>query len=183
MSEESRRVGPCRCMASAKPEMVLPKPGFFRCKKCGADFCDFSGKASAPACCGEEMQQLLPADAEELFKTGDLYYDIVGGLNENCIRVFWRGETPSWLYLLTYSGGQYMSLNAKKRPPAVFALAGEDAYAYCDKDPCEMCSFRCKNGFVLYAVLDGVLYAAPINRIAATSGSPKSRTNELRHSQ
>lgn len=72
-----------------------------------------------------------------------------------------------------------METGARKRSPAVFALAGEDAYAYCDKDPCEMCSFRCKNGFVLYACYGGVLYAVPVNRIAVTSGSPESRTGKL----
>ena len=175
MSDESRRIGPCRCMLSAKPLMQLPEPGFFRCTECGAVFCDWTGKAKAPACCGAEMQRLIPQDAETLVQSGALRYDVVGGFNENCIRVFWSGETPSWLYLLTYTGGQYMQLSAKKRSPAVFALAGEDAYAYCDKDPCEMCSFRCKNGFVLYACCDGALYAVPVNRIAATSGSPGSR--------
>ena len=176
MSEESRRIGPCRCMASAKPQMQLPEPGFFRCESCGAVLCDFAGGARPPACCGAEMQKLLPLDAQALFQSGALRYDIVGGLNENCLRVFWRDKVPSWLYLLTYTGGQYMKTDAKKRPPAVFALAGEDAYAYCDKDPCEMCSFRCKSGFVLYACYDGTLYALPVNQIAATSGSPAGRS-------
>lgn len=183
MSGESRRVGPCRCMASAKPRMRLPEPVFFRCKTCGAVLCGFAGSAGAPVCCGGEAERLLPRDADALFESGALRYDVVGGLNENCLRVFWRDEEPEWLYLLTYTGGQYRKISEKKRPPAVFALAGEDAYAYCDKDPCEMCSFRCKNGFVLYAFLDGALYALPVNRIAATSGSPQSRTSGPQHNQ
>ena len=170
-------------MASAKPRMTLPEPGFFRCGTCGAVFCDFTGRAAAPACCGMEMERLVPRDADALFESGALRYDIVGGLNENCLRAFWRDTAPEWLCLLTYTGGQYMKISEKKRPPAVFALAGEDAYAYCDKDPCEMCSFRCKNGFVLYAFMGGALYALPVSRIAATSGSPESRTSGPQHSQ
>ena len=62
-----------------------------------------------------------------------------------------------------------MFLDGKTRPPAVFALGGKDAYAYCDKDPCEKCSFRCKNGFVLYAWFEEYgLYAMPINQIASS---------------
>ena len=30
------------------------------------------------------------------------------------------------------------------------------AYAYCGKDPCRACTFRCKRGFHLYAYLDGL---------------------------
>ena len=44
----------------------------------------------------------------------------------------------------------------KKFPPLVFALAAEDAFAYCNKIPCEECAFRCKSGFELYALIEGV---------------------------
>ena len=50
----------------------------------------------------------------------------------------------------------------------VFGLAGEDAYAYCDKDPCVECTFRCKRGFGLYYYFEelGVVYL-PLDRMCA----------------
>lgn len=184
MNDASRRIGPCRYIASAKPAMQRELTAFFRCESCGAVLGDFSGKSKTPSCCGREMTRIVPTGTEGCYESGRLYYDVVGGFNENCIRVFWSGEAPRWLYLDTFSGGQYMELRAKRRPPAVFALAGEDAYAYCDKDPCQMCSFRCKNGFMLYAFYEGgELLAMPVNRIAATSGSPESMTSSRRQNQ
>lgn len=177
MGENSKRIGPCRYLASAKPVRKRPLPAFLRCPVCGSILCDFLGGANIPSCCGAEMERLSPLSSEGMFESKALYFDIVGGFNENCLRVYWTGEAPRWLYLDTFSGGQYMEIGAKRRPPAVFALAGEDAYAYCDKDPCQMCSFRCKNGFMLYACYENEIFEMPVNRIAATSGSPESMTN------
>ena len=184
---DAKRVGPCRYVSSsAKPRMERPSVRFFRCTDCGTVL-----RGSFPAgvdctvsCCGSLAQQLIPQEAESLPVGRQLSYDIVGGLNENCIRAFWQGTSPDWLYLETFTGGQHMLLKSKKRPPAVFALAGEDAYAYCDKDPCIKCSFRCKSGFVLYAYFaDDGLYALPVNQIAATPGSSVSTTRTPQHNQ
>ena len=181
---EVNRVGPCRYLAASKPLMDRAPVSFFRCHVCGAVLRGTlsEGKDCELFCCGEKAERLVGLPAEELPQGTDLSYDIVGGLNENCVRVFWTGKSPDWLYLETFTGGQHRSI--KKRPPAVFALAGEDAYAYCDKNPCEKCSFRCKNGFVLYAYFEGLgLYSLPLNQIAATQGSEANMTKTPPHNQ
>lgn len=169
MNPDSRRVGPCRYLATHKPRIDRQPVSFFRCESCGGVFTGWPSENAEPEllCCGKAMEKIKPRPAEELPDGTSLYYDIVGGLNENALRVFWKGSAPKWLYLETFTGGQQMFIDKDMRSPAVFALGGKDAYAYCDKDPCEKCSFRCKNGFVLYALFeDSSLYAMPINQIA-----------------
>lgn len=183
---DGKRVGPRRYLATAKPRIDRPPVSFFRCSTCGGILTGSlpEGKDCEIRCCGEKTERLAPKPAEELTEGLALSYDIAGGLNENCIRVFWKGKSPEWLYLETFTGGQYLEIKSKKRPPAVFALAGEDAYAYCDKNPCEKCSFRCKNGFVLYAWYEnGGLYFLPLNQIAATPGSSEYMTRTPQHNQ
>ncbi len=176
-----RRIGPCRYLASAKPLMQRPPVSFFRCGKCGTVFTGDipEGGSCNIFCCGEPLEKLLAQQAEDMPPENSLSYDIVGGLNENCIRVFWKGQAPSWIYLQTFTGGQKMFIKKTQRPPAVFALAGEDAYAYCDKDPCIKCSFRCKSGFVIYGMYENKsFFMLPVNQIAATPGSGASMTKK-----
>ena len=182
MNDESRRVGPCRYLYTQKPRVTRESVSFFRCEKCKTVLRGWptDGCKANIVCCGEPMKRLMPKTLEELPTGRKLSYQILGGLNENCAKISWSGEQPLWLYLETFSGGQYMELGGKKRYSAVFAFAGEDAYAYCDKDPCQQCSFNCKNGFVLYACYeDGEVFEMPLNLIAATQGSPEHRTNKL----
>lgn len=180
-----QKMGPCRCRESVKPRLLRQPKSFFRCGKCNAIYSSWTeGQAKELICCGEPAQQLVPQAADELPSDIKLSYDIVGGFNENCIRVFWSGTAPAWLYLETYTGGQSILLSSKKRPPAVFGLAGEDAYAYCEEDPCLKCTFRCKNGFVLYAYYNELgLFALPINQIDASPASGGYTTRMRQHSQ
>lgn len=182
---DAKRIGPCRYLAASKPLMKRPPISFYRCPLCGTVMRGTltENQSVRFICCGQEAEKLIPHSIDELPDGVSLAYDIVGGLNENCIRIFWGGKSPDWLYLETYTGGQHMEISMKKRPPAVFALAGEDAYAYCDKDPCEKCSFRCKNGFVLYAWYEGEgLFCLPINQIVSTRESLNT-TKTQQHSQ
>lgn len=172
MNPESARIGPCRYLAAAKPRLERELVSFLRCGVCGTVLTGLPSPAmnGLPVCCGSSMEKLTPRQAEEL-PGGTLDYDIVGGLNENCVRAYWTGQKPAWLYLETFTGGQLFYLDEKSRSPAVFALGGKDAYAYCDKDPCEMCKFRCKSGFSLYAYYEGEgLFVLPLNRIGSSHG-------------
>lgn len=179
MNPDSRRIGPLRCLSACKPRVQRAPLSFFYCSHCKSIFRSWTQPDFHHLqCCGSPLKPIQPQPLLAPFEDISLTYSIEGGLNENCIKVFWQGQTPCWLYLETYTGGQQIWLDEKKRPPAVFALAGEDAYAYCDNDPCEKCSFRCKNGFVLYAFYTELgLFSIPLNQIAATSGSPVSRTS------
>ena len=94
--------------------------------------------------------------------------DIVGGFDENALRVYWtsnEGAAPRWIALKTFMGSQLKYVMPDKQPPLVFALGDEDAYAYCDEDPCVCCTFHCKRGFEIYAYVDGIgLVSMPIHR-------------------
>lgn len=92
-----------------------------------------------------------------------------GSLNNNCIVVNWGQVKPQWLLLETFRGSQFVYVEHAYKE--VFALAGLDAYAYCDKDPCKECSFRCKRGFALYAYLPGIgVVVRPIDQILTDKG-------------
>ena len=128
MNSDSRRVGPLRCLLTAKPRIDREPLTFFRCPQCGSEYESWiSSGQKGLSCCNVPAIKTSPLPVDELPEELSLWYDIVGGLNENCVRVYWRGKAPDWLYLETFTGGQHMILGGKRRPPAVFALAGEDA--------------------------------------------------------
>jgi len=83
-------------------------------------------------------------------------YKIVGGMDHNAIIVYFDRDKLDaekhgiqWVGLLTFTGFQFKYIDSNKKK-VVFALADEDAYQYCDKNPCEECAFKCKNGFRIY---------------------------------
>lgn len=84
-----------------------------------------------------------------------LRYRLTGGFDSAALEVYWEtGEgtaVPQWVALKSYTGIQVKYPTPGKRPPLVFALADEDAYCYCDLDPCQECVANCKRGFILYA--------------------------------
>lgn len=101
-----------------------------------------------------------------------LNYRIDGGFNNNCIVFSWSIENPEayalkWVCIKTFTGMQVKYVTEKKRSPLIFAFADEDAFAYCDKMPCEECAFRCKSGFYAYACISGVgIVKMPIDRVS-----------------
>ncbi len=100
-------------------------------------------------------------------------YKIIGGYNENVVEVFWQIKNKNvsieWIYLRTFSGGQLKYLINPKKTSFVFALADEDAYVYCDEDPCLECVFRCKRGFEIYAhIKERGLIRIPLERMHAS---------------
>lgn len=113
------------------------------------------------------MKLLSEADLPEKM---ELDYQINGGFNNNCIIVTWddTAEHPlEWVLMKTFTGSQMKYALPKKRNRMVFALADEDAFVYCNKEPCVECGFRCKNGFVLYASFNGLgIVRKPVERIS-----------------
>lgn len=113
----------------------------------------------------------LPLVAEADLPEGvSIDYRIDGGFNNNCIIVTWDDDAEHrlvWACLKTFTGIQMKYAVPKKRNRMVFALADEDAFAYCNKQPCVECGFRCKSGFVLYALVRGVgIVRKPVERIS-----------------
>jgi hypothetical protein len=81
-------------------------------------------------------------------------YQIFGGFDHNAIKINLAQidqaeHTLDWVGLMTFTGFQFKYVKPGKQE-FIFALADEDAYAYCGKDPCEECVFKCKNGFKIY---------------------------------
>lgn len=99
-------------------------------------------------------------------------YRIDGGFNNNVVKVTWdidRGVDCriEWVALKTFTGFQLKYVTPKKRSPLVFALADEDAFQYCNKAPCEECTFKCKLGFVAYVkVSDLGIVRMPLERVS-----------------
>lgn len=170
-----QRFGPRRCRDTRKPLAgQCPRVWFYRCDVCGALFpASFPGEEGAGGgreiiCCGEKAEELLPVDVQDSEAAAAVTYKIVGGYNDNAIRVSWKGMTPEWIYLKTFTGGYLKYVAKGKRPPVVFALADTDAFAYCDEDPCLECVFRCKRGFVIYAYSrEAGFIQVPIDKMTA----------------
>lgn len=125
----------------------------------------------------EPMEKGAPAptavplvEMEDLPEGAAIDYRIDGGFNNNCVVVTWdfpADMTMEWVCLKTFSGMQLKYASPKKRAKMIFAFADEDAFAYCNKMPCEECGFRCKSGFVLYALVRGVgVVRMPLERIS-----------------
>lgn len=121
---------------------------------------------------GKRADMLSLADLPEGIT---LNYRIDGGFNNNCIVFSWSIDQPErytleWVCLKTFTGLQMKYVTPKKRSPLIFAFADEDAFAYCDKAPCEECAFRCKAGFVAYACIANLgIVRAPIDRVSMIS--------------
>lgn len=185
-AKERGTLSPTRTKATWKPGVSDDALPVFRCAACGsvvfgADGPEgprlsggprrpeatlpYAANAFAPACCGAAMDRLAPTAAENAACA--LSYDVVGGFDANALRVFWEcadKTSPRWIALKTFTGMQLKYVLPGKRPPLVFALADEDAYAYCDEDPCIGCTFHCKRGFAIYACLeDGTLIEKPVH--------------------
>lgn len=152
-----QRFGPRRCRDSRKPSLdQCPDAAFYRCEICGTVFwhMGIDLKEKHLTCCEEPAKHLLPRELEAMPSGIVLDYQITGGYNDNAVSVSWKsgisGYRPEWIFLKTFTGGYMKYVSAQKRSPMRFSLADLDAFAYCDKDPCLECTFRCKRGFVIY---------------------------------
>ncbi|MEG0418403.1 hypothetical protein [Gordonibacter sp.] len=182
-------MSPTRTKATWKPGVFDEPVPFFRCPACHSVLAGIDGGTgpcltgggrrpvaelpyapapTAPHCCGTPMERLPELSPDDTAASLELSYDVVGGFDTNALRVSWSvkqaGCTPRWFALKTFTGLQLKYVVPGKLPPVVFALADEDAYAYCDENPCLSCTFHCKRGFVLYAYVEETgLVAYPVH--------------------
>ena len=164
-------VSPTRYIGLGKPRKTRKDIDIYHCSCCDSYLTGWMNTApgAVPQCCGVPMETVKPIPNEELEPGKRIKYQIRGSLNNNCIVVTWGSIRPKWLLLETFRGSQFVHLDRGYKE--VFALAGMDAYAYCDKDPCKECSFRCKRGFALYAFLPGIgVVERPIDQILTDKG-------------
>lgn len=153
---------PLRCKLPRKPWIKHAALQFWHCESCARLLHEYlsedhpaaSRAASllAPECCGQLMQLLQPQSPQDTANELGLDYEIVGGFNNNAVRVRWNRTAPPplWIALQTYTGVYLKHISPAKQPPVVFPLSDEDAYAYCDKDVCEQCLYCCKKGCAIY---------------------------------
>ena len=171
-NDEKNRFGHLRCRAIKKPTVECPPIRFYRCGTCHNLLSTMSDVTAVPECCGQAMEELVPLPFDSFGEEIVLGYTIFGSVNENAIKATWEckdfREKPAWVWLRTFTGGQLKYVSGRKRSPLIFGLAQEDTYAYCDKDPCVECTFRCKRGFGLYYYFEkrGLIYL-PLERMSA----------------
>ena len=188
---------PTRTHATWKPRVTASQVPYYKCSECGLVVRGADGDVEitmtndgerslifeppyahiAPqlSCCGKPMELLEPLMFDEVESRFTMNYKIMGGMNNNCVRINWKCVDPTckprWFAMKTFTGVMTKYVQPKKWPPIVFALADEDAFAYCDKDPCVECTFRCKRGMEIYAYVENVgLVVLPLDRMVA-SGS------------
>lgn len=190
---DSTRLSPTRARATWKPGVSDDPVPFYGCDACATVLMGVDGgvgprlagggrrptielpyaPAPEPVACPGSPKRLAAVGAASVAGRIELSYDVVGGFDRNALRVFWKvredGCDPRWIALKTFTGMQLKYVLPGKRPPLVFALGDEDAYAYCDEDPCVSCTFHCKRGFELYAYVERVgLVAQSVHREAVT---------------
>lgn len=185
---------PTRTRATWKPRVTSAHVPYFHCPECGAVVQGVDGSVNnaltndgerslifEPSyahnnfqlfCCEKPMEQLEYLPAEEVADRFVVDYTIIGGMNNNCVRIDWKTPDstckPRWFALKTFTGITTKYVQPKKWPPIVFALADEDAFAYCNKNPCVECTFRCKRGMEIYTYVDNLgLVVLPLDRMSA----------------
>lgn len=162
---------PRRSKETTKPKVVCPNITFYYCNHCGNIFQALSLKKGAiPMCCNERMNQFEEKAPSEISNEISIDYKITGGYNENAIEVFWKIKrediSVEWIYIKTFTGGQIKYVTKQKKASFTFALADEDAYVYCDKNPCLECTFLCKRGFEIYVHINkNIIIKIPLERM------------------
>lgn len=171
---ENQKFGVRRSRETTKPKANCPEALFYYCSHCGSVFQGtIIRNACIPSCCNEKMALLKPKEFLDFSSSILINYRIIGGYNENAVEVLWQIKEDKsileWIYLKTFTGGQLKYVTNQKKASFTFALADEDAYVYCDEDPCLECTFRCKRGFEIYGYLkEKGLIKIPLERMQAS---------------
>ena len=162
-------VSPTRYIGRGKPRRTRKDIEIYCCSECGTYLTGWTQNNTAPQHCSNAMRKVEPIPNDQLDPALQIDYKIKGSLNNNCIIVTWGRVRPEWILMESFRGSQFFYVENSYKE--VFALAGTDAYAYCDKDPCAECSFRCKTGFAIYAMLPGIgIVKREIDRISSDKG-------------
>lgn len=171
-----QRLSPTRTRATWKPRVDEADVPVYRCARCGRVLVAVGAAAASvdtdlwrstivrspyaePACascvsCASCSPDLLQPVAFRAACAADegFSYAFTGGMDANRLTLSWAPETPAptLAVLKTFTGLQVA--DAPRGRAVTFFLADEDAYCYCDLDPCEWCVARCKRGFKLYVL-------------------------------
>lgn len=195
-----REFSATRSHAGFKPRVCEDDIPFYECPSCGhvhigvtdGEPIAWSGSGStkiaelpfvrteAPTCtaCGVKMEPIPFVEHEDVPEDFELDFQFRGGFNANCVKIKWFAKMGcklhiDWACVKTFTGFQVKYVHEKKYSPLTFAFADEDAYCYCDSDPCEECMFRCKNGMIGYVHVVGLgLVRMSFDRMLASGSGP-----------
>jgi hypothetical protein len=187
---------PTRSRTGWKPRVDESDVPLFRCPACGHVLAGVTdggmatsegvGRATTvgfptagielPECgrCGARMEAIPLVAVDDVPEELQLDFQFRGGFNANCVKVKWSAKRGSgyaleWVMVKTFTGTQLKYVTPGKFSPLTFAFADEDAYCYCDSDPCEECMFRCKFGMVAYCFVTNLgLVRMPFDRMLAS---------------
>lgn len=146
------RLSITRSQATRRPEIIRPVPHFyeFNNKQILATLTNTTDEMPAGI---REIKVVLDGKDPRIPK-----YKIIGGFDQNCVQILLPEKLLKsdhhqieWVCLLTFTGFQFKYVYKNSKNKLLFALADEDAYCYCDSDPCAECRFKCKNGFSVFA--------------------------------
>lgn len=160
-ARSARRSNITRIKNSTKPTFLEAEPIFYQCPNCRNLFFQEKKKSDHARlyCCSEILVPLEVNTDELLVKEHMPLMEVSGGFSSNTATItvgkdahpMTENHHIEWIYLYTFRGGQFKYLQANQPPRAVFALAEEDSYVYCDREVCQVCKFNCKRGFAVFA--------------------------------
>lgn len=132
---------------NSKPATIAPSPRLFRLSD-GTLVWDVLGTSPD----AEE----IPARSAEDQERYRIHYAFVGGKRHHCVKIDVEDITQGphdirWIYVRSYTGGQIRFIKEGQAPEVLFAMAEDDAYMFCQNDPCIECAFACKVGFEFFA--------------------------------
>lgn len=147
---------------SKRPPIISDEPRFFICTVCDNLIIQEKDSKSqfSFCCCGKKMKELIPQTSGEKSEDHLPILKFTGGISASHAAIVEIGNKPhpmtedhhiEWVYLRTAQGGQLKYLKLNRFSQVTFALAEEDAYAYCSRPVCKDCVFHCKKGFAAYA--------------------------------
>ena len=113
---------------------------FYKCRHCGQIVAIVKKTNAKLVCCGDEMEEILPASVDASFEKHVPVYKVEGNIVTVRVGSVDHPMIPEhyieWVALETKFGNQRKKLNPNDKPVVQFALVDGDevvaAYAYCN---------------------------------------------------
>lgn len=145
-----------RSHATSIPKTISPMPALFLKIDSATKIWDILGMSNAlsdaldPA--WDRINPHRPSDQSKY----RIQYAYIGGPDQFTVELVVEGAEANahdieWLYVRTHTGGQIKFMKEDQAAKALFAMADDDAYMFCQNDPCLECAFACKVEFAFFA--------------------------------
>lgn len=137
------------------PKAIAPFPVMYEKNGETCLIWDVFGQDQVASALGNEWH-VIEAKIPDVSSKYRIKYAIVGGQENHAFDVKVEGAVAGehdieWIYIRSVTGGQFKLTPKEKDAHVLFAMAAEDAYMFCQNDPCIECAFGCKLGFEMYA--------------------------------